>query len=239
MFVVVVLFVYCSLSYFFVDMSSHTYNTRNASSPPNDQLTSTPAPTPMSVHAPTPTPAPTQTPTPAPTSTPAPNQIHTPAPNQTPTPAPSVTQASGTPHGGQQHWSLGDINYLLQILESHPPICTADWETKAQQYNTDYAVQNGWSSHTEIAICAKFNKLVAGPPTGAGGYSPLQLRARAISQRIFEDQGSQLIHDASDDIDPATSLSLAAEEEWEEDVMLQVEEVGANQPLLSGTFASH
>ena len=141
---------------------------------------------------------------------------------------------NGTPRIGRQHWRDADLEAILDLVEERPPLCSRDWDTLGAKYNSNYAVPNGRALRRGRAIQEKFDSLCKGPPTGAGGLSDRQRRARELAALIFNEQGAKVVLDPpADECDPDESFSEA-----EKDVIMdRTEGISTERSKQAGDFS--
>ena len=87
---------------------------------------------------------------------------------------------------------------LLDIAEQNLPTGAVRWNQITTAFNI-WARDNGRPERDTDSLRRKFNKLVTGPPTGGGGPSPRQQRARDIENRCLGETNSQYINDRLSD----------------------------------------
>lgn len=132
----------------------------------------------------------------------------------TPLPSPSSSlNVNGTSRTGRQHWRDVDLDTILHLITEKPPLCSRDWDSLGEKYNSMYAMPNGRAMRRGRAIQEKFDSLCKGPPTGAGGLSDRQRRARELAALIFNEQGAKIALDPhADECDVDEQFSEAEKE---------------------------
>lgn len=83
---------------------------------------------------------------------------------------------------------------LLDILSETLPVGAAAWRVIEKQFAT-WATAHGRPMRDSKSLQKKYKRLYSGPPTGAGGPSPRQVKAREIEQQAVAAGEGLVIHD--------------------------------------------
>ena len=69
----------------------------------------------------------------------------TPTKNATPpkTSTAISSYSSGVGRSGRQYWNENDLEAILGVLESCPPLTAKDWEAAAESYKKEYCMKTG------------------------------------------------------------------------------------------------
>lgn len=81
-----------------------------------------------------------------------------------------------------------ELERIVTITGQCLPITGEEWNSLAAEFNRTRP--SGTPARHGEALKQKFRRLVTGPPTGAGGASDLQIRAREVENRILTRRGS-------------------------------------------------
>lgn len=82
--------------------------------------------------------------------------------------------------------------------------------TKITDHFNQWAIANGRPQRDAESLRNKWNRLLKGPPTGHGGPSERQLRARAVEELCVQDVGGAVLDDAEKSENSSSEADLNA-----------------------------
>ena len=88
---------------------------------------------------------------------------------------------------------MGDIQELLNAVESILPQCEAEWTGVSSAYNEKYAVSHGRCQRSAHALKIKFTELQFGHPSGGGELTPNNRVLEILSGRSAKKQVYHLV----------------------------------------------